>query len=108
MAKSLNDQDRRAIDLLLDSAARSSTGRGNGNGNGGSNGGTPQHHSVGSGSRVSAAERVLSLLDALPVEEPSADLVERTLRRIARQSGSRNIQPGLNAGPFAPGSQPHA
>ena len=38
MAKSLNDQDRRAIDLLLDSAARSSTGRGNGNGNGGGKG----------------------------------------------------------------------
>ena len=94
MAK-LRDEDRRAVDLLLDRAAagaepmvpaRSANGDGNGNGNGHHaammmTGGFSQIGDSGQ-SRVPAVQKVLEVLDLLPDEEPPSDLLVRTLRRL--------------------------
>ena len=80
MARKLSHEDSRAIDLLLDRVATAKSGNG--------------HRAVAAGSlnvrsakglnknRLNAAERVLNVLDRLPVVEPSSDLVERTMQRI--------------------------
>jgi len=80
MARKLSHEDSRAIDLLLDRVATAKSGNG--------------HRAVAAGSlnvrsakglnknRLNAAERVLNVLDRLPVMEPSSDLVERTMQRI--------------------------
>lgn len=111
MTRRLGDEDRRTIDLLLDGAAK--TGAGNGNGNGHSHAGDTRynvsHHGIAASDRVSAAKQVLHLLDALPADEPSADLLTRTMRRIERRSSQRDeIRAGVNPAAFSPGSQPHA
>src|SRR5947208_11490841 len=75
MRKRLDDEDRRAVDLLLE--------RPNGVGD------TPPVEQlfrapVGSGfeRRLDAAEAVLSLLDRMPADDPPPDLVANTLQRI--------------------------
>lgn len=94
MAKHLGNEDRQSIDLLLDGAARSQTGG-------------VSLQGVASNSRVSAAQRVLALLDVMPSEEPPADLVERTMRLIDRSSPRRD-HAGLSTPTFVPNTQPHA
>ncbi len=111
MTRRLSDEDRRTIDLLLDGAA--TTIRGDGNGNGPSHAGDARygvsHHGIAASGRVDAAKRVLNLLDALPTDEPSADLLTRTMRRIDRRSPTRgDIRTGVHPAAYAPGSQPHA
>jgi hypothetical protein len=75
MRKRLDDEDRRAVDLLLE--------RPNGVGD------TPPVEQlfkapVGSGfeRRLDAAEALLGLLDRMPADEPPPDLVSKTLQRI--------------------------
>lgn len=75
MVKRLSDDDRRAVDLLLE--------RPNGVGD------TPSVEQLfrapvqGSFERrLEAAEKLLSLLDEMPTEEPPPQLVARTLQRI--------------------------
>ena len=114
MTKRLGEEDRRAIDLLLDRAAASTAGNGhsrgnghsNGDGNGGHRAGYTMTHGVVAQNRVDAAERVLSLLDNLPADEPSEDLLFRTLKRI--DSTGRPVEMRPVPGTFAPGTQPHA
>ncbi|MGA2584863.1 MAG: hypothetical protein ABSG31_16440 [Tepidisphaeraceae bacterium] len=65
MSKKLSDEDRRAIDMLLNRANEAKAGRI-----------SPR--------RIAAAAKILSALDAYPTPEPSKDLVERTLRHIDR------------------------
>jgi hypothetical protein len=75
MVKRFSDDDRRAVDLLLE--------RPNGVGD------TPSVEQLfrapvqGSFERrLEAAEKLLSLLDEMPAEEPPPQLVARTLQRI--------------------------
>jgi hypothetical protein len=63
MSKKLSDEDRRAVDMLLNRANEAKAGRI-----------SPR--------RIAAAAKILSALDAYPTPEPSKDLVERTLRHI--------------------------
>jgi len=68
MTKKLCDADRRAVDLVLDRSLPDNAGvfvQQN----------VPPH-------RVRSVEKILSLLQHLPVEEPPPDLVSRTLRRV--------------------------
>ena len=68
--RTLSAEDRRAVDLLLDQAAV----------------GQPSVRQVNAGvnsPRLAAAARLLATLDALPAAEPPADLVRRTLDRVA-------------------------
>jgi len=81
MTMNLSDEDRRAIDLLFDQQ-RTIVGGGNGMNADGLVGGFSPHAPAVSQERIAGVERVLSLLDMLPLEEPPPGLVERTLARI--------------------------
>ena len=97
MTARLRDEDRRAVDLLLDRAASGTgaqiamhpAGAGNGKTNGNGNGQahlaagasfTPVHGDV--QARLPGVQKLLQMLDMLPAEEPPQDLLSRTLRRV--------------------------
>jgi hypothetical protein len=96
MSLTLRDEDRRALDLLLDRgpAARNGNGAaGNGNGGHGNGGGhvfaaadavSPQ--------RIDRAQRLLRMLDLLPQPEPAADLAARTLGRLEQTSAPVEVR----------------
>ncbi|MGD1277820.1 MAG: hypothetical protein ABR964_11445 [Tepidisphaeraceae bacterium] len=86
MTKKLGDADRRAVDLVLDRSLPDNAG------------GFVQPNV--SPHRVRSVEKILSLLHYLPVEEPPADLVSRTLRRV-------NAAPAIDP-PDAEGPSPMA
>lgn len=76
MNPSLGQDDRRAVDLLLD---RTATIAGNGNGQ------SVYSASDGAfGDRIAGAQRLLKLLELMPQVDPPQDLVSRTLRHIDR------------------------
>jgi hypothetical protein len=72
MLKQLADEDRRAVDLLLDGGSDTSAGE--------------SGKFVAPGSfdpdRVHSVEMILSLLHRLPAGDPPADLAARTLQRV--------------------------
>jgi hypothetical protein len=74
MTKRLSEEDRNAVDLLLD---RTLIGA---DGNGGS---FVSHAAAAPQARIESVERVLRVLEAMPTPEPSPDLIERTMQRIA-------------------------
>ena len=91
MTKRLGDSDRHAVDLLLD---RSTDANGDGQGNGG----YISHAQPAAGPGIQSVQAVLSLLDLLPVDEPSADLMTRTLARIeARPNVAQPLHPATAA-----------
>jgi len=93
MNLTLREEDRRAVDLLLDRSAMAS---GNGDDNA-----APSVYATADpslGERVARAQQVLQLLDWLPAPEPSSDLVARTMRFVddARAHGKvRSPLPNL-------------
>ena len=104
MMPRLRNDDRLAVDLLLDRAVSSSAANGSGNGHAGYtqvNGSVPE--------QLGRVEAVLKVLDMMPAEEPPADLMTRTMRRIEAESAQhdpsalRPPQPML-----APMQMPHA
>jgi hypothetical protein len=84
----LNDEDGRAVDMLLDSSASSN---GNG-GNGFSAAPAPFRE------RLQSVESILNLLKEMPDTEPPANLVAKTLQSIERK------RPRRGAAKFAPTS----
>jgi hypothetical protein len=82
MTPRLRDEDRLAVDLLLDQAV---TEAGNGLGNGHVPTGFTQVNGAVQ-ERLAAVEKVLHVLDLLPAEEPPADLMGRTMRRLEAES----------------------
>ena len=102
MTKRLGERDRRAVDLLLDR----STGTENGDGNGNGNGGYVAHAALATEPGIAAVQSVLSLLDMLPADEPPADLLERTMSRIATRGGV--AQPIHPAAAAMMNNRPHA
>lgn len=92
MRMNLTDEDKRAIDLLLDqglSASATSGGR--------AGYVAPAVDDV--RARMRRAGEVLSLLQHMPVAEPPADLVARTMRLI---DAPENAQDGRFVPPVAP------
>jgi hypothetical protein len=95
MNMKLREADARAVDLLLDRAASAQ------NGNGG-NGGmftamlTTSHAGV-SNEQVSAVEKVLHLLDAMPAPDPDQNLLALTLARVDNSTAAplRGANPAL-------------
>lgn len=69
MAKRLDNEDRQAVDLVLD---RPDGGEAEAFGN--SAAVSPQ--------RVQSVEKILSLLQQMPAQDPPADLVAKTLKRV--------------------------
>ena len=113
----LRDEDRRAVDLLLDRAATGqgvrppAAGNGDGNGNGHARTLASAFAAVNTDvhSRLPAVQKVLQILDMLPAEEPPRDLVARTLHRVDaatanHPSALRVPQPAVGTGM----QQPHA
>jgi hypothetical protein len=69
MAKQLSDEDRRAVDLLLDRPD-------------GTMKDIPPPSGPISAARVQSVEKILQLIQQMPAHEPPADLAERTLKRV--------------------------
>jgi hypothetical protein len=102
MMPRLRDEDRLAVDLLLDRAVSGSAGNGSGNGSGSGSGNghsassfTPVNGAV--PEQVARVQAVLRVLEMMPAEDPPADLLERTMRRVADETQDpaalRPIQP---------------
>jgi hypothetical protein len=77
MTKKLKEADRLAVDMLLDSSAVAS-----------SSSGYAAPANAASNDRVDAASRMLRMLDAMPMMDPPADLMAKTMRRIERAVGT--------------------
>jgi CMP-2-keto-3-deoxyoctulosonic acid synthetase len=75
MTRKLSEEDRRAVDLLLDHGASHS-------------GVTRVAHAVAQ-KRLTAAERVLKLLGQMPADEPSIDLVAATMEQVDRATAGQ-------------------
>jgi len=86
MPTRLTQEDRNAVDLILDSSSAGFTGKS----------ASPEH--------IRAAMKVLNLFSTCPAEEPSTDLVARTMARIEGQAAPIRTTP-LGA-PIS--DQPHA
>ena len=103
MKPRLRDEDRLAVDLLLDRAVASSAGNGSGNGHAAF---TPVSNAAG---QVGQVEAVLRVLDMMPTEEPPTDLLARTMRRIDAESAQHDPAALRPPQPLVTGMQmPHA
>ena len=104
MIPRLRDEDRLAVDLLLDHAVASSAGNG---ADRRQSGFTPVNGAV--PEQVGHVGAVLRMLDMMPSEEPPADLMIRTLRRIEAESAQDDPSALRPPQPMLPQMQmPHA
>jgi len=87
MMPRLRDEDRLAVDLLLDRAA---AGPANGASNGNGHAVTGFSQVNGGADQVGRVQAVLQVLNLMPDEEPPADLTARTLRRIESESAQHD------------------
>ena len=88
----LSEEDRRAVDLLLDRSAMASSADGDGAAS------VYATADPSLGERVARAQKLLQLLDWLPAPEPSADLVARTVNYVEeahRHGAVRSQLPNL-------------
>ena len=85
MKLKLTDEDRNAIDLILDQAAAAVK--------------NPSHsYTPAAGAEhLKAVQTVLQLLQALPVSEPPVDLASRTLAHISQATGKLIESPAKTA-----------
>lgn len=83
----LNENDRGAVDFLL-----------NGDSHVAERESSPMAHNAFM-ERVSAVRRLMSLLDAMPADEPSKDLLEATMRRLPVMGLESPGQPSAGANP---------
>ena len=97
MKTRLGEEDRRAIDLLLDQPA---TGQVN------EVFAVPAPNTL--EMRLDSVEKVLSLLEQMPAAEPPADLVMRTLNRIEGAEFERRAETHRMAHPLLGDPRPHA
>ena len=93
MSLNLRDEDRRAVDLLLDRSPAAAATSHNGNGDAG---GTVFAQPGVAQERLNRAERMLRMLDMLPAVDPPQDLVARTMRRLDETAASpMNVEPPI-------------
>lgn len=83
MNVTLREEDRRAVDLLLDQGVQAAS----------ADGSAPSVYATADpsvGQRVAHAQQLLHLLDLLPAPDPAVDLAARTMRFVeeARMSGA--------------------
>jgi hypothetical protein len=82
MNRKLTDEDRRAVDLLLDQGANISKGA------------ITQVVPTVSEKRMTAVKKVLALIGQMPAQDPPANLVSKTMRRI-QQATPRSTTPAV-------------
>jgi hypothetical protein len=99
MARKLDDANRAAIDLLLD-RTQAEANSGSGDRVVVMTGAVPEQ-------RLSAVQRILSMLDHMPAPEPSSDLVVRTLQRVGRVAETMTA-PAPGASGYTDPTQPLA
>jgi len=87
MKRKLKDEDRQAVDLVLDTFP--AVGREDGVV---AIAGTPTEQ------RVQTVDQILSTLSQMPAIDPPDDLVERTLRRIEQIPHQAQLPPYLSPG----------
>ena len=90
MTRKLSEQDRQAVDLILDRFATVAR-----------DDGMVAMGDVAAEPHVQSVEKILSVLAEMPAHEPSADLMDRTLRQIEQAHGdvaARQIPPYLGPG----------
>jgi hypothetical protein len=66
------------------------------------------HAKTSSQARLRSVDGVLRVLDALPAPEPAADLVERTMQRIASEALSMPADSARAPIPLGDAGRPHA
>jgi hypothetical protein len=103
MSLSLRNADAKALDLMLDRAPAAREGNG-GDAQGVIFAGGPASHPGVSNERISAVEKILNVLHAMPAAEPASDLLKRTLARI----GTSTATPIGTGTPMLDADQPHA
>lgn len=84
--KNLSEEDRRAVDLLLDRRL-AAAGNGSGMDSDGMNAAMYTPHAPVGQDRIERVERLLDVLNLLPAEEPPPGLVERTLAFVQNATG---------------------
>lgn len=102
----LNENDARAVDMLLNglpvgSAAGVADRRdGTSTGAAGAAGATSAVNAMSDdlANRVTKVDDMLRLLDYLPADEPPANLVQKTLRRIEESRSVADAHPAVGAG----------
>lgn len=100
MMPKLRNEDRLAVDLLLDRAVASSGGNGQ-TGFTQVNGAVPE--------QLGHVQAVLRVLDMMPADEPPADLMTRTLRLVEAETTHHDPAALRPAQPMVPQMQmPHA
>jgi hypothetical protein len=107
MSVNFTAEDRRAIDLLMDRRHLVAAG-GNGMDAEGMSGGFTLHETPVSQERLVPIEGVLELLSMMPVEEPPAGLVERTLAWIDQKADGSHEQAAPFRSTSLDNSIPHA
>ncbi|MGA3066942.1 MAG: hypothetical protein ABSF29_08860 [Tepidisphaeraceae bacterium] len=90
MADRLNDEDRRAVDLVMDRPD-------------GENSEAFAQGPAPSSLRVQSVEKILALLQLMPAHEPSPDLAARTLRTIDQALAAMKAAPAQNLEQRDPG-----
>ena len=84
MNLTLREEDRRAVDLLLDRTSRAAAAAAAGDGDGGSSRVVYAAADPSLGERVARAQKLLAMLDLLPAADPPEDLVGRTMTQVER------------------------
>ena len=90
MSRKLTDEDRRAVDLFLDQGAEAT------------NDAVTKVVPLVSQKRMSAVLKTLAMLDDMPVEEPPANLIEKTMRRIDSATSKTAAHPPHRTAPATP------
>ncbi len=83
MAVQLRDEDRRAVDLLLDRPHSNSSEH-------------PPASAPVSAKKMRSAEKILNLLQQMPAIDPPADLAAKTLRRVDKALAALGAAPLQN------------
>jgi hypothetical protein len=86
MTRKLNDEDRQAVDMVLDAIPTAG------------NDGIVAVTAASAEPRVQTVQQILSTLGQMPAVEPPDDLIERTLRRIEQTPHQAQIPPYLGPG----------
>ncbi|MEO6434473.1 MAG: hypothetical protein ABIP55_01770 [Tepidisphaeraceae bacterium] len=105
MTRKLSEADRAAVDLVFDRIVAAGDGDGS-SGNGNGHEGVVVMTEAVAEERLSAVQRILSVLEEMPAPEPSSDLVARTLTRAAEDNGNAVFSP--TAGNFIDPTRPMA